>query len=44
MVNGYLDQLRKVEVKIDEEDKALLLLTFLPDSYDTLVTILLYEK
>ncbi|GFZ04980.1 hypothetical protein Acr_17g0005520 [Actinidia rufa] len=30
--NGYLDQLRKVDVKIDEEDKALLLLTSLPDS------------
>ncbi|GFS42004.1 hypothetical protein Acr_00g0077610 [Actinidia rufa] len=42
--NGYLDQLRKVDVKIDEEDKALLLLTSLPNSYDTLVTTLLYEK
>ncbi|GFS44993.1 hypothetical protein Acr_00g0093470 [Actinidia rufa] len=42
--NGYLDQLRKVDVKIDEEDKALLLLTSLPDSYDTLVTTLLYGK
>ncbi|GFZ21302.1 Calcineurin-like metallo-phosphoesterase superfamily protein [Actinidia rufa] len=30
--NGYLDQLRKVDVKINEEDKALLLLTSLPDS------------
>ena len=42
--NGYLDQLQKVDVKIDEEDKALLLLTSLPDSYDTLVTTLLYGK
>ncbi|GFY95706.1 filament-like protein [Actinidia rufa] len=42
--NGYLNQLRKVDVKIDEEDKALLLLTSLPDSYDTLVTTLLYGK
>ncbi|GFS30734.1 hypothetical protein Acr_00g0013680 [Actinidia rufa] len=42
--NGYLDQLRKVDVKIDEEDKALLLLTSLSDSYDTLVTTLLYGK
>ena len=42
--NGFLDQLRKVDVKIDEEDKALLLLTSLPDSYDILVTTFLYGK
>ncbi|KAG5530087.1 hypothetical protein RHGRI_030448 [Rhododendron griersonianum] len=42
--NGYLDQLRKIDAKIEEEDKALLLLTSLPASYDTLVTTLLYGK
>ncbi|KAF7152647.1 hypothetical protein RHSIM_Rhsim01G0101400 [Rhododendron simsii] len=40
MFNGYLDQLRKIDAKIEEEDKALLLLT----SYGTLVTTLLYGK
>ncbi|GFY80950.1 hypothetical protein Acr_01g0007590 [Actinidia rufa] len=42
--NGYLDQLRKIDAKIEEEDKALLLLTSLPNSYDILATTLLYEK
>ncbi|KAM0966633.1 hypothetical protein ACFX2C_022364 [Malus domestica] len=42
--NGYLDQLRKVDVKVEEEDKALLLLTSLPDSYENLVTTLLHGK
>ena len=42
--NGYLDQLQRIDAKIEEEDKALLLLTSLPNSYDTLVTTLLYEK
>ncbi|CAL9015226.1 unnamed protein product, partial [Prunus brigantina] len=42
--NGCIDQLRKVDVKIEEEDKALILLTSLPDSYENLVTTLLYGK
>ena len=42
--NGCLDQLRKVDVNIEEEDKALLLLTSLPDSYENLVTTMLYGK
>ncbi|KAI8538560.1 hypothetical protein RHMOL_Rhmol09G0113400 [Rhododendron molle] len=42
--NSYLDQLRKIDAKIEEEDKALLLLTSLTTSYDTLVTTLLYGK
>ena len=33
-----------METKIDEEDQALLLLTSLPPSYDTLVTTLLVGK
>ena len=44
LFNGFLDQLKRVDVKIEEEDKALLLLTSLPDSYDNLVTTLLYGK
>ncbi|KAM1562238.1 hypothetical protein ACFX1Z_005269 [Malus domestica] len=42
--NKYLDQLRKVDVKVEEEDKALLLLTSLPDSYENLMTTLLHGK
>lgn len=42
--NGLLDQLAKAAVKIEEEDKALLLLTSLPDSYDNLVTTILCGK
>lgn len=39
-----MDQLHKVNVKIDKEDKALLFIHSLPDSYDNLVTTLLFEK
>ena len=41
---GLLDQLARVDVKIEEEDQALLLLTSLPDSYDHIVTTILYGK
>ena len=33
-----------IRVKLDEEDKSLLLLCSLPESYDSLVTTLLYGK
>ncbi|KAM2181979.1 hypothetical protein ACFX1Q_032525 [Malus domestica] len=42
--NGYLDRLQKVDIKVEEEDKALLLLTPLPDPYENLVTTLLHGK
>ena len=42
--NGILDQLQKVGVDIEEEDKALLLLTSVSDSYESVVTTLLYGK
>ena len=42
--HGLVDQLKKVGVKIEEEDEALLLLTSLPDSYDNIVTTVLYGK
>ncbi|CAB4273488.1 unnamed protein product [Prunus armeniaca] len=42
--SGCIDQLRKVDVKLEEEDKALLLLTSLPDSYENLVTTLFSSK
>lgn len=42
--NGIVDQLEKVDVKLGEEDKALILLTSLPESFDHLVTTILYGK
>lgn len=42
--NGLVDQLAKVDVNIEEEDKTLILLTSLPSSYDNLVTTILYGK
>ena len=36
--NGVVDQLTKVDVEVEEEDKALLLLTSLPDSCNNLIT------
>ncbi|KAM7459649.1 hypothetical protein LguiA_033944 [Lonicera macranthoides] len=42
--HGLVDQLKKVDVKIEEEDEALLLLTSLPDSYENIVTTVLYGK
>lgn len=44
MFNRCMYQLRKVDVKIEEEDKVILHLTSLPDSYENLVTTLLYGK
>jgi hypothetical protein len=42
--NKILVDLKKLDVKISDEDKALLLLNSLPDSYDHLITIVLYGK
>lgn len=42
--NGIVDQLEKVDVKMEEEDKALILLTSLPESFKNLVTTILYGK
>lgn len=42
--SGLIDQLAKVDVKIEEEDQALLLLTSLPDSYENIITTILYGK
>lgn len=42
--NGLLSQLHVVGSKVEEEDKALLLLTSLPSSYKHMVTTLLYGK
>ena len=37
-------ELTSLEVKIEEEDKALLLLTSLPSSFDNIVTFLFFVK
>ena len=42
--NKCITQLLSVEVKIDEEDKAVILLASLPKSYETFVTTLLVRK
>jgi hypothetical protein len=49
--NGHLDEFNKmttelesIDVKIEEEDKALLLLASLPSSFDNIVTTLLFGK
>ena len=49
--NQHLDEFNKIttelpslEVKIEEEDKALLLLASLPSSFDNIVTTLLFGK
>lgn len=42
--NRILYQLQKVGVNIEEKDKTLLLLTFISDSYDSVVTTLMYKK
>ena len=44
MFNQIVNKLANLEVKIEDEDKALLLLSSLPESYDHLVTTLLYRK
>ena len=42
--NKIISELLPIDVKIDEEDKALILLSSLPQSYDHIVTIMLYGK
>ena len=42
--NKAISELLAVDVKIDEEDKALILLSFLLESYDHIITTMLYGK
>jgi len=42
--NTVICELLPVDVKIDEEDKALIFLSSLPESYDYIVTTMLYGK
>src|SRR4051812_47791045 len=42
--NKIVSDLLALEVKLEEENKALILLSSLPTSYDHLVTTILYEK
>ena len=42
--NKVINELLTVDVKIDEEDKALILLSLLPQSYNHIVTTMLYGK
>ena len=42
--NKMIVDLKNLDVEIDDEDKALLLLNSLPDTYEPLVTTLLYGK
>ena len=42
--NRILSDLLALEVKLKEEDKALLLLSSLPSSYDHLASIIMYRK
>ena len=44
LFKGLLDQLGRVDVKVEEEDQALMLLISLPDSFEHMVTTLLYGK
>ena len=44
LFNKVISELLAVDVKIDEEDKALILLSSLPVSYDHIVTTMLYGK
>lgn len=44
MFNQLLDKLYKVNVKVEEEYETILLFTLLPNSYDNLVTTLLFGK
>jgi len=41
---GLLDQLGRVDVKVEEEDQELLFLTSLPDSFEHIITTVLYGK
>ena len=42
--NKVISELLAVDVKIDEEDKALILLSYLSESYDHIITTMLYGK
>ena len=42
--NKVINELLVVDIKIDEENKALILLRLLPQSYDHIITIMLYCK
>jgi len=42
--NKVISELLTVDVKIDEEDSALILLSSLSESYDYIVTTMLYNK
>ena len=42
--NKIINELLTVDIKIDKEDKALILLSSLPESYDHIVTTILYGK
>ena len=42
--NKVISELLAVDVKIDEEDKALILLSLLSESYDHIITTMLYGK
>ena len=42
--NKIISELLVVDVKIDEEDKVLILLSLLSKSYEHIVTIMLYSK
>jgi len=42
--NKVISELLVVDVKIDEEDKALILLSSLSESYDHIITTMLYGK
>ena len=40
----FISELLAIDIKIDEEDKALILLSSLPESYDHIITIMLNGK
>ena len=42
--NKVINELLTVDIKINEEDKTLILLSSLPESYDHNVTIIFYGK
>ena len=42
--NQIISDLNRVDVKFEEEDMTLILLNFLPESYDNLVTTLMWGK
>ena len=42
--NKVINELLAVDVEIDEEDMAMILLSSLPQSYDHIVTTMLYSK